>query len=1369
MLARIFAIALLALAVPSFAQIVGGSPLQPFTPDEHTLLLYHFDEGQGAIAHDASGHGYDGEVRNAVWDKGRFGGGLQFNGVDSSVYRRMTEAIVGLKQFTIECWYRQDDQSGRQFLFGKDVTFHFDLSDGQWTSVSLYNKGGAEKNAEGLPHRQIGAQLGASRPGKWNHNAICYDGKSVSFFFNGVLISRQPAPKDFSIGTNSRGLWIGCYIGTDFWFNGAIDEVRISDCIRYDPEQKLAQGGKVFDMPGIQRAAKAVRTPAKTGLAKLNMTLTKLYGSNASGWVYLKPRDKKSSIVGQYEMKGLKDGETQKLELDVSDEVQGDGTYILGLEPTDNGAYFEVTNAALSAGEKTLGTWSGHAKSRRTFQPPVLVPLQVGKPTAGVGQASHLPGSIILSPAAVDRLWGDIDADTDDAGGPPRLTGNGYAEWWFDVPARSAYRVNLKYASGGHRPCDIVIDGDDLNDYNMCARNATGSARAKDAFWEYQGTTTLQAGLHWIRIQDVPPDIYGLRLEPVASAPARKVPLTRCPVPAPTFLAAPGQWQVAPGVGKATAGPDTSELAFSATFAKTDPADLDARDVVRFTRKVNCDLEPYGRLRFRFEGDETGHVVALRLVDAKGDEKLLWRLRDTKKGPQDISIPVSFEGNDVFDPAHVTAVCFDLDEGNTQADKVNAFTGRMTNPVFDRRDVIVLPKDADAALDAAREQMTATEKRLAAKAPALVAPAFAPWVKPVVPEEHPLYATTEPKPVTRATMGYQLHTTGSRDVSASSLDEFHKFYNFGDVCWPHIGICPQRRDYRSDEDWHKALQDMEIRLKDVHDRGLYLFDIWGYVPNGEAGPTPRVTPEHQEILTRVFGDKFLGYDDGEQDGRYIGSYADRGTFTDRRGGWDDFVKWDKGICDDSMNYMDATGSLNFSHYYGERGCRMLGLETAQGLPSDTLMFSFLRGAAKQYGRLTTQATSIWNRFGYNMYQDRKTDGGDGYGFGPHKGCSLSLHGRLFFCSYTGGDSICGSETSQFTADQLPNGAPELSPLGKQHLDIANWAREHPDRGALCTPVAFMLDFYNGWNMPRHLYRGDKYKIWGKLPYEKGDYLIDGMFRMIWPGYEDASYLRNERGFLCPTPYGDIFDVLTNRCHPDILKQYAAIMLLGDVEMNPEVVRNLTAYVEAGGDLILDAKRAAAFPEALTGVTVGADGMKGRMSRLLSSDKTFTELPYTYAKLSTGAAQALLVSETGDPLITVNTAGKGRVIVGAADFWMTDKLTYQVPDLVNMEPPYLLLNGVKAALAGYFGTFSPVSVSPRGLTVRTCLYESDPKKMLVGLLNNDLFADWKGTVTVRKGAIASATDLWSGKKLTAAESIPVSIAAGDVAMVEVRLR
>lgn len=1367
---------LFAVAAPGgWAQ--AGTPMQPFAPDAHTMLLYHFDEGSGTVLHDSSGHGYDAEIRGPRWAPGRFGGALSFDGVKDCCFRPVPAAIQNLKQITVECWLNQDAQDGRRFMAGQDVGFHFEVDDGVATSISLYNKGGSVPNAEGRPHQQVLTQLGPIRPGRWHHDAITYDGQFVSFFFDGVLRQRVQAVKDFSLGAPARGFWLGCYIGTDFFFSGRIDEFRVSDCVRYDPERKLNAGERIFDMPQPVHPVAAVRVPKATGAAALELTLKKLYGGDTAGWVRLKPPGQKAVIVGRYELKGLAAGAQAHLQLDVSDEAAGQGCYILGLEPTDAGGYFAVTEATLKAGGRTQAVWRGEARSRCTFQPPILIPLQVG---ASVGQVTRpVTSSFLLLPSNADRLGGQLQVDEGEPGDLPVLAGDGTAEWWLNTPVANTYRVHMRYATTAWRPCDVVIDGEDLNDFNMCARNRTPGSGTKDALWEYQGQVTLGPGLHWLRVQDVLPDIVALRLDPARPA-WRKVAWERYPVPEGDFLQhlrnsaatvvpwPPDAWLFR--LLQWAGGPDWR---FSVEYPKTDPADIITSERAVLGHAGAWDLEPFGRLRFKFRGYGSGHVISLRLVDAKGDEKLIWRKRDTEADTQDVSVPLDFEGNDVFDPGHVREIDLDLDEGNVRAPEASRFEVVIISPVFDRRDALVeapgLAQEVARAESRLVDFLARPELRAAVHPEALTCAGFQPWTKPVVPEAHPLFAGTEPKPVTRRTLGYELHFTGARDISPGTLDDFHKFYDFGDICWPHIGILPQRRDHPDAAAYQRALADMEQRLREVNRRGLILWDIWGYVPFGEAGPTPQVKPEHHQALLRVFGDRFLGYDNGEQDGRYIGSYSDRGTFTTRRGGWDDFVRWDQGICNDSMNYMDSIGSLNFSLYYGERGCRILGLETAQGLPSDTLEFAFLRGASKEYGRLTSQGTSIWSRFGYNMYQDRRTDGANGYGLGPHKGCSLSLHRRLFFAGYTGGDSIVGSETSQFTADRLESGAPELSPLGRQHLEIRDFARRHPDRGVLYTPVAFMLDFYNGWNPPRHLYRADKYKIWGKLPYEKGDYLTDAVFRMVWPGYEDASYLRNERGFVTPTPFGDIFDVVNNRCHPEVLKHYQALMLLGEVGLSPEVVANFRGFVEAGGDLILDAGNARALPPDLTGVTFGPEA-HGLFSHSLVTGESFAEQPYTYVVLSPVSAHALLVSEAGHPLMTVNAVGKGRVIVGAPDRWMTDKLTYRAPEIVNMEPPYRLLRGVQATLAVYFGSFSPVTTAPGGLNVRTCCFDGDPKRLLVSLTNNELFSDWRGAVQVRLGQVASARELRSGREWPVGrDEVRGLVPAGEVAILDLRLR
>ena len=46
------------------------TPEYRFEPDEHTMALYHFDEGTGDVLHDSSGNGHDGRIVGAKWVKG---------------------------------------------------------------------------------------------------------------------------------------------------------------------------------------------------------------------------------------------------------------------------------------------------------------------------------------------------------------------------------------------------------------------------------------------------------------------------------------------------------------------------------------------------------------------------------------------------------------------------------------------------------------------------------------------------------------------------------------------------------------------------------------------------------------------------------------------------------------------------------------------------------------------------------------------------------------------------------------------------------------------------------------------------------------------------------------------------------------------------------------------------------------------------------------------------------------------------------------------------------------------------------------------------------------------------------------------------
>ena len=146
-------------------------------------------------------------------------------------------------------------------------------------------------------------------------------------------------------------------------------------------------------------------------------------------------------------------------------------------------------------------------------------------------------------------------------------------------------------------------------------------------------------------------------------------------------------------------------LRYAASFANTDQSRLFAGDAVRLVHAGPMGPGTVRPLAVSLRGPglrPRGVAVGRR---CQGHEKLLWRRRDDTTGGEEVSVPISFEGNDVFDPGHVVAICLELDEGNVKADQVNRFAGGIADPVFDRRDVLALPDGYPQSLAAAKEAL----------------------------------------------------------------------------------------------------------------------------------------------------------------------------------------------------------------------------------------------------------------------------------------------------------------------------------------------------------------------------------------------------------------------------------------------------------------------------------------------------------------------------------------------------------------------------------------------------------------------------------------------------------------------------------------
>jgi hypothetical protein len=531
---------------------------------------------------------------------------------------------------------------------------------------------------------------------------------------------------------------------------------------------------------------------------------------------------------------------------------------------------------------------------------------------------------------------------------------------------------------------------------------------------------------------------------------------------------------------------------------------------------------------------------------------------------------------------------------------------------------------------------------------------------------------------------------------AEDFDLYTLKYKLGDVIWPHNQFLSATN-----------IPDM---VKEMKNRNLFLFDIWGYVPGSGPGfwQQYELSQETSSLFNSELGEKWLGMDMGEQDGRYLLAYA-RAMYPaagDRTKQYLYFHKHMSKIANDMRNKLATLVAVTYGHYLLKEGIyTMVGAEAAQMHPNGQVFYSFNRGAGKQYGVPWFGNASVFNRWGWKSYDNISERSG------PNKGTSLSLLKRLLYSHILYNCMIVGFESGWTDGEKL-------SPIGRIQRSARQWVMKHGSPGVHQTPIALMTDFYAGWIFPN--YNNIIYRVWGNLPYGPGDYLTNNVFNMFYPGYQESSFFHDESGFAVETPFGDNADALLSDAPSWLLNRYPVLVIAGELSGGLEIKDKLTQYVEQGGNLYITAGSLTNLPGGIAGVRCSSSTLTYKAGSTVSLENGDIKEQYGFelVDLLIPESTKILAKADGVNAVIQLQIGTGFVTVFASPFGISasaqnDEPIARIHDipLVN---PYPMLDHVRIFLESAFNSQQMFEVG-QGLALITC--RKDAGEYTLGISNN----------------------------------------------------
>ncbi|HEX7957847.1 MAG TPA: hypothetical protein VF508_12935 [Pyrinomonadaceae bacterium] len=501
-----------------------------------------------------------------------------------------------------------------------------------------------------------------------------------------------------------------------------------------------------------------------------------------------------------------------------------------------------------------------------------------------------------------------------------------------------------------------------------------------------------------------------------------------------------------------------------------------------------------------------------------------------------------------------------------------------------------------------------------------------------------------------------------------------------------------------------------------------------------------------KLLEGELRGQFLGWISGESIGHVYPTVASRLTLTPdmtRRAMLEAYraayaraleEKWGAtfhtaaGAMWDRLIPAQSTSSTSFAHALGAWGVRTLGMETAAVQPVTAMRIAFTRGAARQhggnfvyyhapnFGDTATTFTQAQNFAGpAHFFHSR---------YGATMGPSLSWYRKNYYLFYMAGASAVYLEQG---FDQFFKPGPgehpfQLNPLGRITDEFVRFAGAHQDRGTPYTPVAFLLDPAHGWDMTDY-----PQLPLGVSPVNRSDRALRELFLAAYypAAADEGEPATADRQAFTNAVFGDIFDVLVaSEEGADAVDSYRALVVGGRVEWSESWGRRLKAYAEKGGTVVINAAQLKGLQPELAGVRALGTTAEADDASCLAPGETRADLSgqvYAYERVEPRGAEVLMKTPTGDPLVTVNRVGRGRVVYCA------------VPDLLGLDER--LVPAAAHMLAHLASGATPLRV--RGEV--EYLFNRNARGWVVTLINNrGVYKPQQGLARVNRAEAAEVT-------------------------------